>query len=127
MRADRGLGAPRWEGQVRGHVGRRVPADLGELQVDVAGEIASLRALLHLVVQDWEAAQRQVDQLRAELERVRRAQAGASSSTAAVETSQSDLEIRLVDAVKRAEEAQADLAERVTELETTTGQAAHWR
>ncbi|MQL94025.1 hypothetical protein Taro_026677 [Colocasia esculenta] len=95
-------------------------------QVDVAGEIASLRALLHSAVQDREAAQRQVDQLRAELESVRRAQAGASSSKAAVETTQSDLEDRLADAVRRAEEARADLVEQVTELETATGQAAYW-
>ncbi|MQM18155.1 hypothetical protein Taro_051142 [Colocasia esculenta] len=33
-------------------------------QVDVSGEIASLRALLHLAVQDWEAAQRQTAELR---------------------------------------------------------------
>ncbi|MQM12031.1 hypothetical protein Taro_044942 [Colocasia esculenta] len=93
-------------------------------KVDVAGEIASHRALLHSAVQDWEAAQRQVDQLRAELETVRRAQAGASSSRAAVETSQSDLEDRLTDAVRRAEEARADLAEWVTGLRTATDRAA---
>ncbi|MQL76762.1 hypothetical protein Taro_009159 [Colocasia esculenta] len=72
---------------------------------------------------DREAAQREADQLRAELERVRRAQFGASSSRAA-ESSQSDLEDRLADAVKRAEEARAKLAERETELRTATDRAA---
>ncbi|MQM08910.1 hypothetical protein Taro_041768 [Colocasia esculenta] len=90
--------------------------------VDVTGEIASLWALLHSAVQDREVAQREADQLRAELERVRRAQAGASSSRA-VESSQSDPEDRLVDAVRRAEDAQAELVERVAELRTATGRA----
>ncbi|MQL71959.1 hypothetical protein Taro_004306 [Colocasia esculenta] len=69
-------------------------------QVDVAGEIASLWVLLHSAVQDREVAQREADQLRAELDRVRRAQAGASSSRVA-ESSQSDLEDRLADAVAK--------------------------
>ncbi|MQM07947.1 hypothetical protein Taro_040799 [Colocasia esculenta] len=51
-------------------------------QMDVAGEIASLWALLHSAVQDRE---------RAELDQVRRTQTGASSSRVA-EGSQSDLE-----------------------------------
>ncbi|MQL83282.1 hypothetical protein Taro_015778 [Colocasia esculenta] len=85
-----------------------------ELQVDVAGKIALLRALFHSVVQDQE---------RAELERVRRAQTGASSSRVA-EGSQSDLEDRLAAAVKRAEESQAELAEWETELRTATDRAA---
>ncbi|MQM18612.1 hypothetical protein Taro_051607 [Colocasia esculenta] len=49
----------------------------------------------------------------AELDRVRRAQAGASSSRAA-ESSQSDLEDRLADVVRRAEEAEFELTKRVS-------------
>ncbi|MQL68332.1 hypothetical protein Taro_000600 [Colocasia esculenta] len=92
-------------------------------QVDVACEIASLRALLHSAVQDREVAQKEAKQLRAELERVRRALSGASSSKAA-EISQSDLEDRLADAVRRAEEARAELVERETELRTAIDRAA---
>ncbi|MQM11586.1 hypothetical protein Taro_044500, partial [Colocasia esculenta] len=91
--------------------------------VDVTGEIASLRALLHSVVQDQEAAQREVEQLCAELDRVRRTQTGASSSRVAG-GSQSDLEDRLAAAVRKAKEAQAELAERKTELRSATDRAA---
>ncbi|MQL87665.1 hypothetical protein Taro_020218 [Colocasia esculenta] len=92
-------------------------------KVDVAGKIASLRALLHSAVQDREAAQREAEQLHAELDRVRRTQTGASSSRVA-EGSQSDLEDRLAAAVRRAEEAQAELAEWETELRSATDRAA---
>ncbi|MQM06070.1 hypothetical protein Taro_038889 [Colocasia esculenta] len=74
--------------------------------------------------QDLEIAQREVEQLRAELAGVRRAQAGASSSRAAAEGSQLDLEDRLASALGRAEEAQAELIERVTELRAATNRAA---
>ncbi|MQL86477.1 hypothetical protein Taro_019008 [Colocasia esculenta] len=81
-------------------------------QVDVAGETASLRVVLYSAMQDREIAQREAEQLWKELERVRRAAgAGASSSRAA--GSQSDLEDRLAAVVRRAEEAQTELAERV--------------
>ncbi|MQL99409.1 hypothetical protein Taro_032132 [Colocasia esculenta] len=60
--------------------------------VDVTGEIASLRALLYLAVQDREAAQRQTAALRRELKRA-----------------------QLAGAVLRAEEAQRHLEVRVTE------------
>ncbi|MQL82089.1 hypothetical protein Taro_014550 [Colocasia esculenta] len=96
--------------------------EMGDM-VDVAGEIASLRALLFSAVQNREFAQREAEQLRAELERVRRAQSSASSSRVA-ESSQSDLEDRLADAVRRAEEARAELAEQETELRTATDRVA---
>ncbi|MQM12604.1 hypothetical protein Taro_045523 [Colocasia esculenta] len=85
------------------------------------GEIASLWALLHSAVQDREIARREVEQL---LAGVRRAQVDASSSRAAAEGSQSDLEDRLASALGRAKEAQAELTERVTELRTATDRAA---
>ncbi|MQM11379.1 hypothetical protein Taro_044283 [Colocasia esculenta] len=91
-----------------------------ELQVDVAGEIASLRALLHSAVQDREVAQREAEQLRRELDQVRRAAEASASSFRATEGSQSDLEDRLAAAVRRAEEARVELAERETELRTAT-------
>ncbi|MQL88257.1 hypothetical protein Taro_020808 [Colocasia esculenta] len=81
----------------------------GSSLVDVAGETTSLRALLHSAMQDREAAQREAEQL---LERVRRAAAAGASSSRAVEGPQSDLEDRLAAVVRRAEETQADLAER---------------
>ncbi|MQM10760.1 hypothetical protein Taro_043657 [Colocasia esculenta] len=89
-------------------------------QVDVAGETASLRALLYSAMQDREIAQQEVEQLRKELERVRRAAGSGASSSRAVEGSQSDLEDRLAAAVRRAEEAQTELAERERELRTAT-------
>ncbi|MQM20236.1 hypothetical protein Taro_053253 [Colocasia esculenta] len=74
-------------------------------QVDVTGEIASLRALLQSAVQDREAAQRQVTELRSELERVRGAGAGGASSSRSAGGSPSLMEARLAGAVLRAEEA----------------------
>ncbi|MQM01449.1 hypothetical protein Taro_034205 [Colocasia esculenta] len=79
--------------------------------VDVTGEIASLRALLHSAVQDREAAQRQTAELRRELERVRGAGAGGASSSRSAGGSPSLLEARLARAVLRAEEAQRHLEE----------------
>ncbi|MQL96895.1 hypothetical protein Taro_029580 [Colocasia esculenta] len=61
----------------------------------MAGETASRRALLYSAVQDREAAQREAEQLRKELERVRRAAATGASSSGAAGGSQSDLEDRL--------------------------------
>ncbi|MQM16659.1 hypothetical protein Taro_049617 [Colocasia esculenta] len=80
--------------------------------VDVAGEIASLRALLYSAMQDREAAQRQTEELRRELERVRSTGAGGASSSRALGSSQSLLEAQLAGAVLRAEEAQRHLEER---------------
>ncbi|MQM19868.1 hypothetical protein Taro_052885 [Colocasia esculenta] len=92
-------------------------------QVDVTGEIASLRALLYLAVQDREAAQRQTAELRSELERVRGAGAGGASSSRSAGGSPSLLEARLAGAVLRAEEAQRHLEERERDLQLTTEHA----
>ncbi|MQM06077.1 hypothetical protein Taro_038898 [Colocasia esculenta] len=94
-----------------------------ELQVDVVGEIASLWALLHSAMQDREVAQREAEQLRRELDWVRRATEAGASSSRAVEGSQSDLEDRLAAVVRRAEEARVELAKRETELRTATDRA----
>ncbi|MQM14222.1 hypothetical protein Taro_047149 [Colocasia esculenta] len=88
-------------------------------QVDVTGEIASLRAMLQSAVQDREAAQRQVTELRSELERVRGAGAGGASSSRSAGGSPSLMEARLAGAVLRAEEAQRHLEERERDLELT--------
>ncbi|MQL75089.1 hypothetical protein Taro_007439 [Colocasia esculenta] len=88
-------------------------------QVDVTGEIASLRALLQSAVQDREAAQRQVAELRSELERVRGVGAGGASSSQSAGGSPSLMEARLAGAVLRAEEAQRHLEERERDLEVT--------
>ncbi|MQM07065.1 hypothetical protein Taro_039899 [Colocasia esculenta] len=89
-------------------------------QVDMAGKTASLRALLYSAMQDREIAQREAEQLRKELDRVRRVAGARASSSRVEEGSQSDLEDRLAAAVRRAEEAQAELAERERELRTAT-------
>ncbi|MQM17228.1 hypothetical protein Taro_050198 [Colocasia esculenta] len=92
-------------------------------KVDVAGEIASLRALLYSAVQDREAAQRQTAELRRELERVRSTGAGSASSLRGAGSSPSLLEAQLVGAVLRAEEAQRHLQERERDLQFTTEHA----
>ncbi|MQL71348.1 hypothetical protein Taro_003672 [Colocasia esculenta] len=92
-------------------------------QVDVAGEVASLRALLYSAVQDREAAQRQTAELRRELERVRSTGAGGASSSRAAEGSPSLLEAQLAGAGLRAEEAQRHLEERERDLQLTTEHA----
>ncbi|MQM19906.1 hypothetical protein Taro_052919 [Colocasia esculenta] len=92
-------------------------------QVDVAGEIASLRALLHSVMQDRETAQRQAAELRSELEKVRSTGAGGASSSRDAGGSPSLLEARLAGAVLRAEEAQRHLEERERDLRLTTEHA----
>ncbi|MQL83532.1 hypothetical protein Taro_016019 [Colocasia esculenta] len=86
-------------------------------QVDVTGEIASLRALLQSAVQDREAAQRQTAELRSELERVRGTGAGGASSSRSAGGEPSLLEARLAGVVLRAEEAQRHLEERERDLE----------
>ncbi|MQL79293.1 hypothetical protein Taro_011730 [Colocasia esculenta] len=90
-------------------------------QVDVAGEIASLRALLYSAMQDWEAAQRQT------------AEQGAGESEehwsrrcflfTRDRGSPSLLEAQLAGAVLRAEEAQRHLEERERDLRLTTEHA----
>ncbi|MQM02094.1 hypothetical protein Taro_034857 [Colocasia esculenta] len=89
-------------------------------QVDVAGEIASLRALLYSAVQDREAAQRQTAELRRELERVRSTGAGSASSLRGAGGSPSLLEAQLEEAVLRAEEAQRHLDEQERDFQLTT-------
>ncbi|MQM11402.1 hypothetical protein Taro_044304 [Colocasia esculenta] len=89
-------------------------------QVDVVGEVASLRALLYSAMQDREAAQRQTEELRRELERVRSTGAGGASSSRAAGGSPSLLEAQLAGAVLRAEEAQRHLEER-GEIQTLRG------
>ncbi|MQL71027.1 hypothetical protein Taro_003345 [Colocasia esculenta] len=86
-------------------------------EVDVTGEIASLRALLQSAVQDREAAQRQTAELRSELERVRGTGAGGASSSRSAGGSPSLMEARLAGAVLRAEEAQRHLEERDRTIE----------
>ncbi|MQM07367.1 hypothetical protein Taro_040204 [Colocasia esculenta] len=92
-------------------------------QVDVDGEVASLRALLYLAVQDREVAQRQTAELRRELERVRSTGAGGASTSRAAGGSPSLLEAQLARAVLRAEEAQRHLEERERNLWLTTEHA----
>ncbi|MQM11526.1 hypothetical protein Taro_044432 [Colocasia esculenta] len=67
-------------------------------QVDVTGEIASLRVLLQSAVQDREAAQRQTAELRSELERVKGTGAGGASSSRSAGGSPSLMEARLAGA-----------------------------
>ncbi|MQL71341.1 hypothetical protein Taro_003659, partial [Colocasia esculenta] len=117
--ADLELGVPGQGGQVQCHHRRCVPSGIC-LEVDVAGETASLQALLHSAMQDREAAQREAEQLRRVLERVRRAAAAGASSSRVAEGPQSDLEDRLAAVVRRAEETQADLAKRETALRAAT-------
>ncbi|MQL70651.1 hypothetical protein Taro_002977 [Colocasia esculenta] len=104
-------------------------------KVDVAGEIASLRALLYSAMQDREAAQRQAAELliletdmcfcaqRRELERVRSTGAGGASSSRGTVGSPSLLEAQLAGAVLRAEEDQRHLEERERDLRLTTEHA----
>ncbi|MQL81242.1 hypothetical protein Taro_013698 [Colocasia esculenta] len=117
-----------WERRGK-HVKSSAPTDDAYLQaftlkygakVNVAGETASLRALLYSAMQDREIAQREAEQLRKELERVRRAVGTGASSSRVAEGSQSDLEDRLAAALRRAEEAQTELAKQERELTTAT-------
>ncbi|MQL76120.1 hypothetical protein Taro_008507 [Colocasia esculenta] len=70
-------------------------------------------------VQNREVAQRQVAELRSELERVRGAGAGGASSSRSAGESPSLMEARLAGAVLRAEEARTHLEERERDLEVT--------
>ncbi|MQL79696.1 hypothetical protein Taro_012134, partial [Colocasia esculenta] len=117
--ADPELGVLRQAGQVFRYHRRCIPSGV-RLKVDVAGETASLRALLYSAMQDREIAQQEAEQLLKELERVRRAAGAGASSSRAAEGSHSDLEDRLAVAVRRAEGAQTELAERERELRTAT-------
>ncbi|MQM01001.1 hypothetical protein Taro_033748 [Colocasia esculenta] len=87
--------------------------DTTDWRVDVVGEIASLRALLCSATQDREVAQKQVEELRRELDRVRSAAAGGASSSRGEESHQRELTDQLAAAVLRAEEAERDLADRI--------------
>ncbi|MQL78295.1 hypothetical protein Taro_010729 [Colocasia esculenta] len=91
-------------------------------KVDVAGEIASLRAVLHSAMQDRETARRQAVEL-SELEKVRSTGAGGGSSSRDAGGSPSLLEARLAGAVLRAEEAKRHLEERERDLRLTTEHA----
>ncbi|MQL99019.1 hypothetical protein Taro_031735 [Colocasia esculenta] len=88
-------------------------------QVDVAGEIASLRALLYSAVQDREAVQRQTAELGAgESEEHRSRRCFLFTRCRG-----SLLEAQLAGAVLRAEEAQRHLEERERDLQLTTEHA----
>ncbi|MQM15604.1 hypothetical protein Taro_048551 [Colocasia esculenta] len=71
-------------------------------QVDVAGEVALLRALLLSATHDWEAARRETEELRRELESVRRGAGGASTSRGG-ESDRASLQAQLTVAISRAE------------------------
>ncbi|MQM20514.1 hypothetical protein Taro_053536 [Colocasia esculenta] len=91
-------------------------------KVDLARGTASLRVQLYLELQDREAAQREAEQLRRELERVRRAAAAGASSSGAAGSSQSDLEDRLA-AAKTALRAATDQAiELQGQVDSVTGE-----
>ncbi|MQL87774.1 hypothetical protein Taro_020321 [Colocasia esculenta] len=95
-------------------------------KVDVAGEVASLRALLLSATHDREAARRETEELRRELEIVRRGAGGASSSRGG-ESDRASLQAQLTAAISRAEEAERHLEDRAQrdqyqrELQTTRG------
>ncbi|MQL74114.1 hypothetical protein Taro_006481 [Colocasia esculenta] len=95
-------------------------------KVDVAGEVASLRALLLSATHDREAARRETKELRRELESVRRGAGGASTSRGG-ERDRASLQAQLTAAISRAEEAERHLEDRAQrdryqgELQTTRG------
>ncbi|MQM14526.1 hypothetical protein Taro_047459 [Colocasia esculenta] len=91
-------------------------------QVDVAGEVASLQALLLSATHDREAAWREAEELRRELERVRRGAGGASSSRGG-ESDRASLQAQLTTAISRAEEAERHLEDRERDLRLTTEHA----
>ncbi|MQM07301.1 hypothetical protein Taro_040137 [Colocasia esculenta] len=84
-------------------------------QVDVAGKVASLRALLLSATHDREAARRETEELRRELERVRRGAGGASTSRGG-ESDRASLQAHLTAAISRAEEAERHLEDRERDL-----------
>ncbi|MQM13575.1 hypothetical protein Taro_046500 [Colocasia esculenta] len=90
-------------------------------KVVVASEVASLRALLLSATHDREAARRETEELRRELEIVRRGASGASSSRGG-ESDWASLQAQLTAAISRAEEAERHLEDRhQRELQTTRG------
>ncbi|MQL92812.1 hypothetical protein Taro_025452 [Colocasia esculenta] len=91
-------------------------------QVDVAGEVASLRALLLSATHDREAARRETEELRRELESVRRAAGGASTSRGG-ESDRASLQAQLTAVISRAEEAERLLEDRERDLRFTNEHA----
>ncbi|MQM22376.1 hypothetical protein Taro_055427 [Colocasia esculenta] len=80
-------------------------------QLDPEGRISSLEGILHSTIQQWDDLQAVVDQLRAELDRGQQMVGGASSSRE--DPGRSILEGQLTAAAARAEDALAQLRERV--------------
>ncbi|MQM18699.1 hypothetical protein Taro_051692 [Colocasia esculenta] len=91
-------------------------------QVDVAGEVASLRALLLSATHDREAARRETEELRRELESVRRGAGGASSSRGG-ESDRASLQAQLTAAISKAEEAERHLEDQERDLRLSTEHA----
>ncbi|MQM14600.1 hypothetical protein Taro_047534 [Colocasia esculenta] len=91
-------------------------------QVDVAGEVVSLRALLLSATHDREAARRETEKLWRELESVRRG-AGGDSSSRGGESDRASLQAQLTAAVSRAEEAERHLEDRERDLRLSTEHA----
>ncbi|MQM20899.1 hypothetical protein Taro_053929 [Colocasia esculenta] len=88
-------------------------------QLDPEGRIASLEGVLHSTIQQRDDLQAVVDQLRGELERAQQMVGGASSSRE--DPGRSVLEGQLAAATARAEDALAQLRERIgTALARTT-------
>ncbi|MQL86179.1 hypothetical protein Taro_018699 [Colocasia esculenta] len=86
-------------------------------QVDVAGEVASLRALLLSATHDREAARRETEELS-----VRRGVGGASSSRGG-ESDRASLQAQLTVAISRAEEAERHLEDQERDLRLSTEHA----
>ncbi|MQM14043.1 hypothetical protein Taro_046972 [Colocasia esculenta] len=84
-------------------------------QVDVAGEVASLRALLLSAIHDREVARRETEELWRELESVRRGAGGASTSRGG-ESDRASLQAQLTAEISRAEEAERHLEDRERDL-----------
>ncbi|MQM15327.1 hypothetical protein Taro_048274 [Colocasia esculenta] len=91
-------------------------------QVDVAGEVASLRALLLSATHDREAARRETEELWRELESVRRGAGGASTSRGG-ESDCASLQAQLTAAISRAEEAERHLEDQERDLRFTNEHA----
>ncbi|MQM05187.1 hypothetical protein Taro_037995 [Colocasia esculenta] len=91
-------------------------------KVDVAGEVASLRALLLSATHDREAAQRETEELRRELESVRRGAGGASTSRGG-ESDRASLQAQLIASISRAEEVERHLEDRERDLRLSTEHA----
>ncbi|MQL88076.1 hypothetical protein Taro_020638 [Colocasia esculenta] len=91
-------------------------------QVDVAGEVASVRALLLSATHDREVARRETEELRRELESVRRGAGGASTSRGR-ESDRASLQAQLTAAISRAEEAERHLEDRERDLRFTNEHA----